>query len=93
MQPFLPGSNLSSGVAAEASEGVQLGKIGQDILACAHRWLARFVPFFTEQEPRQQGFGYRLFVSQVEYCTNRIFGRERFPAGAIRCLKRIAHES
>jgi hypothetical protein len=47
----------------------------QHILACAHRWLAQLVPFFTEKERRQQGFGYRLFVSQVEYCTNLIFDR------------------
>jgi hypothetical protein len=44
-----------------------------DIEACAHRWLAQLVPFFTERERRHQGFGYRLFVSQVEYCTNLIF--------------------
>lgn len=47
----------------------------QHILACGHRWLAQLVPFFTDQERRQQGFGYRLFVSQVEYCTNLIFDR------------------
>lgn len=47
----------------------------QHIQACAHRWLAQLVPFFTDQERRQQGFGYRLFVSQVEYCTNLIFDR------------------
>jgi GNAT superfamily N-acetyltransferase len=43
------------------------------IEACAHRWLAQLVPFFTDRERRRQGFGYRLFVSQVEYCTNLIF--------------------
>jgi hypothetical protein len=47
----------------------------QPILACGHRWLAQLVPFFTDQERRRQGFGYRLFVSQVEYCTNLIFDR------------------
>jgi len=45
------------------------------IEACAHRWLAQLVPFFTDGERRHQGFGYRLFVSQVEYCTNLIFER------------------
>lgn len=45
------------------------------ILACAHRWLAQLVPFFTDHERRHQGFGYRLFVSQVEYCNNLIFER------------------
>jgi hypothetical protein len=45
------------------------------ILACAHRWLAQLVPFFTDRERRHQGFGYRLFVSQVEYCNNLIFER------------------
>ncbi len=44
-----------------------------DIEACAHRWLAQLVPFFTDRERRREGFGYRLFVSQVEYCTNLIF--------------------
>ena len=43
------------------------------IEACAHRWLAQLVPFFTDRERRHQGFGYRLFVSQVEYCTNLVF--------------------
>jgi hypothetical protein len=46
-----------------------------DIEACAHRWLAQLVPFFTDKERRRQGFGYRLFVSQIEYCTNLIFQR------------------
>jgi GNAT superfamily N-acetyltransferase len=46
-----------------------------DIEACAHRWLAQLVPFFTDRERRRQGFGYRLFVSQVEYCTNLVFER------------------
>jgi hypothetical protein len=45
------------------------------IEACGHRWLAQLVPFFTDQERRHQGFGYRLFVSQVEYCTNLVFER------------------
>jgi hypothetical protein len=40
-----------------------------------HRWLAQLVPYFTDRERRHQGFGYRLFVSQVEYCTNLIFER------------------
>src|SRR5437764_394241 len=44
-----------------------------DIEACGHRWLAQLVPFFTDRERRHQGFGYRLFVSQVEYCTNLVF--------------------
>jgi hypothetical protein len=45
------------------------------IEACAHRWLAQLVPFFSDRERRHQGFGYRLFVSQVEYCTDQIFER------------------
>jgi hypothetical protein len=48
-----------------------------DIEACGHRWLAQLVPFFTDRERRHQGFGYRLLVSQVEYCTNLIFHRHR----------------
>jgi len=46
-----------------------------DIEACGHRWLAQLVPFFTDRERRREGFGYRLFVSQVEYCTNLVFHR------------------
>jgi hypothetical protein len=45
------------------------------ILACAHRWLAQLVPFFTEHERRRGGCGHRLFSSQVEYCTNLVFDR------------------
>jgi hypothetical protein len=47
----------------------------QHILACAHRWLAQLIPFFTDRERRHLGFGYRLFISQVEYCTNLVFDR------------------
>jgi hypothetical protein len=43
------------------------------IEAWAHRWLAQLVPFFTDRERRHRGCGYRLFVSQVEYCTNLVF--------------------
>jgi hypothetical protein len=46
-----------------------------DIEACGHRWLAQLVPFCTDHQRRRQGFGYRLFVSQVEYCTNLVFQR------------------
>jgi hypothetical protein len=46
-----------------------------DIAACGHRWLAQLVPFFSDRERRHQGFGYRLFVSQVESCTNLVFER------------------
>ncbi len=45
------------------------------ILACAHRWLAQLVPFFSAYERRHGGCGHRLYVSQVEYCTNLIFKR------------------
>jgi len=45
------------------------------IEACAHRWLAQLVPFFTDHERRRGGCGHRLFVSQVEYCTNLVFHR------------------
>jgi hypothetical protein len=46
-----------------------------DIEACGHRGLAQLVPSFTDRERRRQGFGDRLFVSQVEDCTNLIFER------------------
>ena len=44
----------------------------QHLLACVHRWLGQLVPYFSASE-RRLGFGYRLFVSQVEYCTNLVF--------------------
>jgi hypothetical protein len=37
--------------------------------------LAQLVLSFTDRERRHQGFGYRLFVSQVEYGTNLVFER------------------
>jgi hypothetical protein len=43
------------------------------IVAGAERWLAELVPFFTDFERRAGGCGHRLFVSQVEYCTNLVF--------------------
>jgi hypothetical protein len=57
-----------------------------DIEACAHRGLAQLVPFFTDRERRHQGFGYRLFVSQVEYGTNLIFERH---AALVRLHERL----
>jgi hypothetical protein len=39
----------------------------------AHRWLAQLVPTLTPAAQRRQGSGFRLFVSQVEYCDHRIF--------------------
>jgi len=47
----------------------------RDLLTCAHKWLAAFTPFFTEQERRQAGCQHRLFFAQVEYCDNLIFHR------------------
>ena len=46
-----------------------------DLLTCAHKWLAAFTPFFTDQERRHAGCQHRLFFSQVEYCDNLIFHR------------------
>jgi hypothetical protein len=43
------------------------------IVSCASRWLAELVPFFTDFERRAGGCNHRLFVSQVEYCTNLVF--------------------
>jgi DNA-binding transcriptional ArsR family regulator len=37
--------------------------------------LARFTPFFSDQERRQAGCQHRLFFSQVELCDNLIFHR------------------
>jgi hypothetical protein len=47
----------------------------RDLLTCAHKWLAAFTPFFTEQERRQAGCQHRLFFAQVEYCDNLVFHR------------------
>jgi hypothetical protein len=45
----------------------------QQIADCARRWLTELVPFFTDFERRAGGCNHRLFVSQVEYCTNLVF--------------------
>lgn len=45
----------------------------EHILPFAHRWLAQLVPTLTPADQRRQGYGFRLFVSQVEYCDNIIF--------------------
>lgn len=45
----------------------------RDLLTCAHKWLAAFTPFFTDQD--QAGCQHRLFFAQVEYCDNLIFHR------------------
>jgi hypothetical protein len=45
----------------------------EHIVPFAHRWLAQLVPTLTPAEQRRQGYGFRLFVSQVEYCDNIIF--------------------
>jgi hypothetical protein len=47
----------------------------ENIRACAERWLERLVPFFTAYERRRGGCGHRLFISQIEYCTNLVFHR------------------
>jgi hypothetical protein len=45
----------------------------EHIIPFAHRWLAQLVPTLTPAEQRRHGYGFRLFVSQVEYCDNIIF--------------------
>ena len=45
----------------------------EHIVPFAHRWLAQLVPTLTPAEQRRQGYGFRLFVSQVEYCDNILF--------------------
>ena len=47
----------------------------EDLASCGRKWLARFTPFFSEQERRQAGCQHRLFFSQVEFCDNLIFYR------------------
>jgi hypothetical protein len=47
----------------------------EDLTTCGQRWLARFTPFFTEQERRYAGCQHRLFFSQIEFCDNLIFRR------------------
>ncbi|HVO63560.1 MAG TPA: hypothetical protein VMT53_21730 [Terriglobales bacterium] len=47
----------------------------RDLLTCGHKWLARFTPFFKEQEHTQAGCQHRLFFAQVEYRDNLIFHR------------------
>jgi hypothetical protein len=45
----------------------------EHIVPFAHRWLAQLVPTLTPAEQRRHGYGFRLFVSQVEYCDNLLF--------------------
>lgn len=45
----------------------------EQIVAAAGRWLVELGPFFSAAERRFHGCGHRLFVSQVEYCTNLVF--------------------
>lgn len=47
----------------------------KDLLACGHKWLAYFTPFFSERERKHMGCQHRLFFAQVEYCDNLIFHR------------------
>ena len=47
----------------------------QDLSSCGCKWLARFTPFFTEEERKHAGCQHRLFFSQVEFCDNLIFYR------------------
>jgi hypothetical protein len=44
----------------------------QHILAGVEPWLARLLPFFTEQDHRD-GYRHQLYMTQVEYCHNLIF--------------------
>jgi hypothetical protein len=44
----------------------------QHILAGVEPWLARLLPFFTEQD-RRDGYRHQLYMTQVEYCHNLIF--------------------
>ena len=43
--------------------------------ACGLRWLAKLLPFFSDRERRREGFAHRLYMSQMEYCTNLVFDR------------------
>jgi hypothetical protein len=45
------------------------------IVERVQKWLAYLTPFFTCEEPKQQGCQHRLFFAQVEYCNDLIFRR------------------
>jgi hypothetical protein len=47
----------------------------EQIMAAVEPWLERLLPYFTAQE-RAQGYRYRLYMGQVEYCHNIIFQRQ-----------------
>jgi len=47
----------------------------EDLSRCGRRWLARFTPFFSDNERRQGGCQHRLFFSRVEFCDNPISSR------------------
>ena len=42
----------------------------EHIQACAQRWLSRLLPFWAD---RRFALGFKVFVSQAEYCTNLVF--------------------
>jgi hypothetical protein len=44
----------------------------EHILASVEPWLARLLPFFTEQD-RRDGYRHQLYMTQVEYCHKLIF--------------------
>src|SRR5260370_27859919 len=44
----------------------------RDLLTCGQKWLARFTPFFTDQERKQAACQHRLFFAQVEDSDNLI---------------------
>ena len=43
-----------------------------DIVRPVELWLARLLPYFTQEE-REQGFRHQLYMSQMEYCHNLLF--------------------
>jgi hypothetical protein len=44
----------------------------QDIQQPINAWLAKFVPFFSEEE-RERGYRHQLYMYQMEYCHNLLF--------------------
>jgi hypothetical protein len=50
----------------------------QDIRGVVEFWLARLLPFYSEEE-RQQGYRHQLYMTQMEYCHNLLFQQRSAP--------------
>jgi len=68
--------NARRAVAAEHLQQLADGLTPVDLEVPIQCWLRQLVPFYASADPnRISEYVYRLFDSQVEYCTNLVFGQ------------------